>query len=149
MTLFYQIVHPTYIIHYFPTGPPQNKDFTFLLLCDNLRAYQACFNSLSTNPTKWSNTLKQFVCNLPTNCLSVFDHFVKLALKGLTHKKMKNLKRFFLLQRKFFSLCNLTKLEYATFYPINFDKQKGILTMNIFKKDCSFPKFKRLYFQMQ
>ena len=84
-----------------------------------------------------------------TNCLGVFDHFVKLALKGLTHKKMKNLKRFFLLQRKFFSLCNLTKLEYATFYPINFDKQKGILTMNIFKKDCSFPKFKRLYFQMQ
>ena len=22
-------------------------------------------------------------CNLPTNCLSVFDHFVVLALKGL------------------------------------------------------------------
>ena len=40
-------------------------------------------NSLSANPTKWSNTLKQFVGNLPTNCLSVFDHFVKLALKGL------------------------------------------------------------------
>ena len=33
--------------------------------------------------TKWSNTLKQFVGNLPTNCLSVFDHFVGLALKGL------------------------------------------------------------------
>ena len=29
-------------------------------------------------------TLKQFVGNLPTNCLSVFDHFVKLALKGLS-----------------------------------------------------------------
>ena len=41
------------------------------------------FNPLSANPTKWSNTLKQFVSNLPTNCLSVFDHFVKLALKGL------------------------------------------------------------------
>ena len=38
---------------------------------------------LSTNPTKWSNTLKQFVGYLPTNCLSVFDHFVGLALKGL------------------------------------------------------------------
>ena len=38
---------------------------------------------LSANPTKWSNTLKQFVGNLPTNCLSVFDHFVGLALKGL------------------------------------------------------------------
>ena len=38
---------------------------------------------LSAIPTKWSNTLKQFVGNLPTNCLSVFDHFVGLALKGL------------------------------------------------------------------
>ena len=35
------------------------------------------FNPLSANPTKWSNPLKQFVSNLPTNCLSVFDHFVK------------------------------------------------------------------------
>ena len=40
-------------------------------------------NPLSASPTKWSNTLKQFVGNLPTNCLSVFDHFVKLALKWL------------------------------------------------------------------
>ena len=38
---------------------------------------------LSANPTKWSNTLKQFLGKLPTNCLSVFDHFVRLALKGL------------------------------------------------------------------
>ena len=30
-------------------------------------------NPLSANPTKWSNTL-----------LSIFDHFVGLALKGLT-----------------------------------------------------------------
>ena len=41
-------------------------------------------NPLSANPTKWSNTLKQFVGKLPTNCLSVFDHFVGLDLKGLT-----------------------------------------------------------------
>ena len=40
-------------------------------------------NPLSANFTKWSNTLKQFVGKLPTNCLSVFDHFVGLALKGL------------------------------------------------------------------
>ena len=45
-----------------------------------------CFNPLSANPTKWSNTLKQFAGNLPTNCLSVFDHFVKLALTGLIAK---------------------------------------------------------------
>ena len=44
--------------------------------------YRLC--PLSTNPTKWSNTLKQFVCSLPMNCLSVFDNFVGLALKGFT-----------------------------------------------------------------
>ena len=48
-------------------------------------ALKNLLNPLSTNPTKWSNTLKQFVSNLPKNCLSVFDHFVKLALKGLMH----------------------------------------------------------------
>ena len=40
-------------------------------------------NPLSSNITKWSNTLKQFVGNLATNCLSVFDNFVGLALEGL------------------------------------------------------------------
>ena len=43
-----------------------------------------CINPLSSNPTKWSRTLKQFVGKLPTNCFSVFDHFVGLLLKGLT-----------------------------------------------------------------
>ena len=43
-------------------------------------------NSLSANFTKRLNILKQFVGNLPTNCLSGFDHFVKLALKGLRFK---------------------------------------------------------------
>ena len=45
--------------------------------------YNDDFNPLSANPTKWSNTLKQFVGKLPPNCLSVFVHFVGLALKGL------------------------------------------------------------------
>ena len=40
-------------------------------------------NPLIANPIKWPKTLKQFVGNLPTNCLSVFGHFVNLALKGL------------------------------------------------------------------
>ena len=40
-------------------------------------------NLLRANRTKWSNTLKQFVGNLPTNCLSVFDRFVKLTIKRL------------------------------------------------------------------
>ena len=43
----------------------------------------ANINPLSVNPTKWSNTLKQFVGKFPTDFLSVFDHFVKLVLKGL------------------------------------------------------------------
>ena len=43
------------------------------------------FNPLSANPTRWSNTLKQFVGNMPTTCLNVFDHFMKLALKGLSN----------------------------------------------------------------
>ena len=40
-------------------------------------------NSLIFNPTKWLNTLTQFVGKFATNCLSVFGHFVHLALKRL------------------------------------------------------------------
>ena len=40
-------------------------------------------NLLRAKLTKWPNTLKQFAGKLPTNCLSVFGHFVGLALKGL------------------------------------------------------------------
>ena len=40
-------------------------------------------NPLSAKLRKWPNTLKQFAGNLPTNCLSVFCHFVGLALKRL------------------------------------------------------------------
>ena len=48
-----------------------------------LHIWRTVLNPLSANIIKWSNTLKQFVGKLPTNCLSVFDHFVGLALKGL------------------------------------------------------------------
>ena len=40
-------------------------------------------NPLSLSPKKQSNTLKEFFGKLPTNCLSVFDHFSGLALIGL------------------------------------------------------------------
>ena len=40
-------------------------------------------NPLSANPTKWPNTLKQFVGKLRTTCVGVFGHFVNLAPKGL------------------------------------------------------------------
>ena len=45
-------------------------------------------NPLNANFTKWSNTLKQFVGNLPTNCLSKFDQFVGLVLKVLRLPKI-------------------------------------------------------------
>ena len=56
-------------------------------------------NPLSANITKWSSTPK-----LPTNCLSVFDHFVELALIGLIEfftayyfcRKVKNLRKLLL-----------------------------------------------------
>ena len=41
------------------------------------------FKSLSANLTKWSNT-QTIRGNLRTNYLSVFDHFIELALKGFT-----------------------------------------------------------------
>ena len=44
---------------------------------------RVCFNPLTTNITKLSNTLKQFVGKLTTNYLNVFDHFVRLALQVL------------------------------------------------------------------
>ena len=40
-------------------------------------------NPLKPKFIKWSNTLKEIVGKLPTICLSVFDHFSGLALKGL------------------------------------------------------------------
>ena len=61
------------------------------LECNNILnsiCMMGAFYLLSANPTKWSNTLKQFVGKLPTNCLSVFDHFVKLVLKGLKEQKV-------------------------------------------------------------
>ena len=51
-------------------------------------------NLLSTNPTKWSKTLKQFVGNLSTNCLSVVDYFVGLALEGLNPTQIHNFHHF-------------------------------------------------------
>ena len=55
-------------------------------------------NSLSANPAKWATTLEQSIgcCRhtytirrqQPTNCLSVFDHFMGLVLKGLTIKEL-------------------------------------------------------------
>ena len=42
-------------------------------------------NLLSADFTKWPDTFKQLVGKFPTYCLSVFDHFVRLLLKGLIY----------------------------------------------------------------
>ena len=47
---------------------------------------QFTFNTLSANPKNGKTHPKQIADNLPTHCLSVFDHFAGLALKGLTIK---------------------------------------------------------------
>ena len=49
----------------------------------HLGKFLRVLNPFSANFTKWSNTLKQFIGKFPTNCLSVFDHFVGLVLKRL------------------------------------------------------------------
>ena len=56
-------------------------------LCSRL----TILNPLSGNHTEWSNTPKQIIGNLPTNCLSVFDHFGGLVLKGLMSRTKKTL----------------------------------------------------------
>ena len=58
------------------------------------------FKPLSANPTKWSNTLKQFVWNLPTNCQSVFDHSMALVLKGLNSNAFSKIQDFVTLKQK-------------------------------------------------
>ena len=55
-----------------------------LFLCRLHKNFFNLFNPLCANFTKWSNIFKQFVGKLLTNCLSVFDHFMGLVLKGLS-----------------------------------------------------------------
>ena len=62
------------------------------------------FNPLCANPTKCSNTLKQFVVYLPTDCLNVFDHFVGLAPIALEIKHSYGYYFFFYRYFSFFEL---------------------------------------------
>ena len=55
------------------------KEFLFLFGSQMEHLY---LNPLSANPTICSNTLKQFYWQIADK-LFVFDHFVKLVLKGL------------------------------------------------------------------
>ena len=59
------------------------QSLSILTLQRPLSTKKSCIlHPLSANPTKWSNARWRW-SKLPTNCLSVFDHFVGLTLKGL------------------------------------------------------------------
>ena len=77
-TLFSPMLH-------FCTPLKMSKNKGFLKFSGNkeMEHWTEMGYAFSTKPPKWSNTLKQFVDKLPTNCLSVFDYFERLALKGL------------------------------------------------------------------
>ena len=64
------------------------------------------FNPLNANITKWSKTLKQFVGKLPTNCLSVFGHFVGLMLKGLRNQFFTTTKTYSRFEKNLFYVNN-------------------------------------------
>ena len=55
----------------------------FLIHCGKVYIFE--FNLSSANLTKWSKHIqtirREFSSNFPTNCLTLFDHFVGLALK--------------------------------------------------------------------
>ena len=67
----------TWVDHTKESNPKLKNQMTLLL--------QIALNHLTANPTKWSNTIKQFIGKLQTNCLSVLDNFVGLALKDLIY----------------------------------------------------------------
>ena len=58
---------------------------------------------LNANPTKYSNSFKQFAGSLPTNCLSMLDHFVGLnGLYAAAKQEFHYCKLFTLHQKVFF-----------------------------------------------
>ena len=64
---------------------PEHGLFVTLIFLYKGRIEDSYSSLLSANFTKSSNTLKKFVAKLPANCLSVFDHFVGMAFKGLAY----------------------------------------------------------------
>ena len=60
--------------------PEIRSDKAYMFKYSNMRSI---ISPLSTKLTKWLNTLKQTIFRQQlANCLSVFDHFMVLALKG-------------------------------------------------------------------
>ena len=83
-TKFKHLVAQNIVYTFSNSKDKKPKRLLYPNIIKQLKNNMEIINPLSTNPIKWSNTLKQFVSILPTNCLSVFEHFLKLAFKGLT-----------------------------------------------------------------
>ena len=115
-----------FILKYFPLV----NTFSLTVVFDKI-------NPLSTIPIKWSNTLKQFVGKLSTNCLSVFDHFVGLDIfmrhfnhtEFVTEKLHQTLTSFCIsfLRIFFFSKTMLTFLDSGSNNPWQTDKKNMLL----------------------
>ena len=126
-----------------------------------MELFSKTVNPLSANPKTWSNTLKQFVGNSPTNCLSVLGHFVRLAFKGLRFiQKMSNVKsptiideafkinetiRYCLRMRNKLYARHIKTVRYGTeTISILFSKMWSLISQNI-KDSSSLTYFKKSF----
>ena len=85
-----------------------------------LRPWIGYFNTLSANPTKWSNTLKQLVGNSRLIVWVCFDHFLGLALEGITFLELMKSSLWRFEPGFTFSLKNIL----TNFYKTKFDQYK-------------------------
>ena len=92
--LFWMLLDHNYVQSSFVSITRQQQHFErhpFILMMIHANSFIKTWVSIMNwILTKWPNTLKQFVGNLPTNCLSEFGHFVGLALKGLKWSHVKS-----------------------------------------------------------
>ena len=97
--------------------------------------------TLSANPAKWSNTLKQFV-----GCLTVFNHFVGLVLKGLKAASGENdMNSKYVVQQQLFLASILHVKEKKTKKVIRSIRAERIIYQNKYTK-WYFPIFCSLFF---
>ena len=73
-------------IQYFELGIFSFSSYIYCLSCGFIASTRA-FNRATHSFSLLTHGFELVIRNLSTNCLSVFDHFVKLALKGLLMKK--------------------------------------------------------------
>ena len=101
-------------------------------------------NHLSANLTERLSTFKKFVGNLPTNCLSVFDHFEELAVKGVNEGPA------FLRDRLRILTLILTQDKQINFYLLlqGFGITGGIEVKQFTSKMQNLDTMKRLYVQV-